>query len=337
MSEQQAVVFERFGEPAEVLHVGRVPRREPGRNEVRVRMLASPINPSDLLVVRGRYGRLPTLPATPGFEGAGVVEAVGGGLLARLRGLAPGKRVAVLNGAGGNWQQTVVVPVRQVVPVPADLPDEQVATFFVNPASALVMTRHVLKVPPGQWLLQTAANSALGRMVIRLGKRFGFRTINVVRRRELEQELLNAGGDAVVCYPGDSVEERVRQVTLGEGVPFAIDAVGGATTLEVIKALGSQGRLLVYGTLAGEPVPLDTRLLMVGQKRVEGFWLSEWVRRQGVMNMLRLFRQIAGLMREGQLRTEVAATFDLGQIAEAVLAAETPGRSGKILLRPNQS
>src|SRR5690242_13286518 len=123
MTVQNAIVFEQFGDPAEVLHVGQVPLREPGRNEVRVRMLASPINPSDLLTVRGQYGRLPKLPATPGFEGAGVVEAVGGGLLARLRGLAPGRRVAVLNGAGGNWQQTVVLPVRQVVPVPADLPD----------------------------------------------------------------------------------------------------------------------------------------------------------------------------------------------------------------------
>src|SRR6516164_3497548 len=139
MTLQNAIVFDRFGDPAEVLHVAQVPVRDPGRNEVRVRMLASPINPSDLMVVRGQYGRLPKLPATPGFEGAGVVEAVGSGILARLRGLAPGKRVAVLNGAGGNWQQTVVVPVRQVVPVPADLPDEQVATFFVNPASALVM------------------------------------------------------------------------------------------------------------------------------------------------------------------------------------------------------
>jgi NADPH:quinone reductase-like Zn-dependent oxidoreductase len=335
MTLQNAIVFERFGEPAEVLHVGQVPRRDPAHNEVRVRILASPINPSDLLVVRGQYGRLPKLPATPGFEGAGVVEAVGGGMLARLRGLAPGRRVAVLNGAGGNWQQTVVVPVRQVVPVPADLPDEQVATFFVNPASALVMTRHVLQVPRGAWLLQTAAGSALGRMVIRLGRKYGFRTINVVRRREQEHELLEAGGDAVICAPEDSVEERVRQITLGDGVPFAIDAVGGATTLAVVKSLASGGRLLVYGTLSGESVALDTRLLMVGQKRVEGFWLSEWVRHQRVLNMLRLFRQIAGLMREGSLRTQVAATFGLEEIGDAVRQAEKPARPGKILVRPN--
>src|SRR5436309_11961736 len=103
-------------------------------------MIASPINPSELMVVRGRYGRLPQLPATPGFEGVGVVEAAGPGLLGRLR---LGRRVAVLNGAGGNWQETVIVPARQVVPVPSALSDEQAATFFVNPASAVVMTRKI--------------------------------------------------------------------------------------------------------------------------------------------------------------------------------------------------
>src|SRR6516225_1656208 len=189
----QAVVFDRFGEPAEVLTLREVPPAELGRGEVRVRMRASPVNPSDLLVVRGVYGRLPKLPATPGFEGVGVIEAVGSGWLAKLRGLRPGRRVAVLNGAGGNWQESVVIPAKQAVPVPDDLPDEQVASFFVNPATALVMTQNVLRVPAGAWLLQNAAGSALGRMVIRLGKHARFRTINVVRRREAMDELRKLG------------------------------------------------------------------------------------------------------------------------------------------------
>src|SRR5262249_35635609 len=127
----KAIVFDRFGDPAEVLQVRDVPLSEPGAGQVRVRMRASPVNPSDLLVVRGEYGRLPKLPATPGFEGVGVVEAAGPGLLGWLR---MGKRVAVLNGAGGNWQECVVVPARQVVPVSAAVSDEQAASFFVNPA-----------------------------------------------------------------------------------------------------------------------------------------------------------------------------------------------------------
>src|SRR5262249_12770378 len=150
----------------------------------------------------------------------------------------------------------------------------QAATFFVNPATVLVMVRRVLKVSPGEWLLQTAAGSALGRMIIRLAKVDGYRTINVVRRREQADELRHLGADAVICTADESVEERVQVITNGAGVPYALDAVGGATGSAVVGALGDNGRLLVYGTLAGEPLAVNSRVLMVGSKRVEGFWLS---------------------------------------------------------------
>jgi NADPH:quinone reductase-like Zn-dependent oxidoreductase len=325
----KAVLFDRCGPPEEVLHVRDVPAPEPARGQVRVRMVASPVNPSDLLYVRGVYGKQPRLPATPGFEGVGVVEASGGGLLARR---VLGKRVAVLNGETGNWQEQVVIPARNAVPLPRGLPDEQAATFFVNPASAVVLTRHVLKVPPGAWLLQTAAGSALGRMVIRLGKLHGFRTLNVVRRREQAEELKKLGGDEVICSGEEPVAERARGVT-GGGVLYAIDAVGGETGAEAARALGPGGRLVLYGTLSGEPLRLDPRTLIVGQKKVEGFWLSEWVRGQGVWGMLSLFRQINRLLREGVLTTEVGTTYPLDQVQEAVRRAGAAGRQGKVLLR----
>ncbi len=325
----KAVVCEKWGDPAEVLQVVDLPTPEPGRGQVRVRMLVSPINPSDLLMVRGTYGRQPPLPCVPGFEGVGVVEA-GSGLLARLR---MNKRVAVPNGAGGDWAEQVVVPARQVWPVPRGLTDEQAATFFVNPASALVMTRYVLAVPPGAWLIQTAAGSALGRMVIRLGKRIGFRTINVVRRREQAEELKREGADAVVATGEESLAERVRALTGGEGVRFAIDAVGGATGSEVVGVLGPGGRMLLYGTLSGEPLTLDPRTLMTGQKRVEGFWMSEWVRQQSRVTMGLLFTRLGKLIQSGVLATEVGATFPLNDVRAAVRQAELPGRQGKVLLR----
>lgn len=328
----KAVQVERWGDPEEVLEVREVPEPQPERGQVRVRMLASPINPSDLLMVRGQYGRQPKLPATPGYEGVGIVEA-GSGLLARR---VMGRRVAVLNSSSGNWQEKVVIPARQAVPVPRELSDEQAATFFVNPASALVMTRYVLKVPPGAWLLQTAAGSALGRMVIRLGKTYGFRTLNVVRRREQAEELLAHGGTAVVATNEESLFDRVQSLTGGDGVLFAIDAVGGATGTEVIRCLGRGGRMLLYGTLAGEPIQIDPRVLLVGQKRVAGFWLSEWVRDQGVLTMLLLFRKIGKMLKGGVLATEVGATFPLDQVREAARQAAQPGRQGKVLLRIGQ-
>jgi len=312
-----------------VLHVADVPEPVPGPGQVLVRMLASPINPSDLLMVRGEYGRQPPLPATPGFEGVGVVEA-GQGLLARR---VLGRRVAVLNGVSGNWQEKVVIPARQAVPVPRGLTDEQAATFFVNPASALIMTRYVLRVPAGAWLLQTAAGSALGRMVIRLGQQFGFRTLNVVRRREQAEELLRSGGTATIATNDEPLRERVHALTDGAGVPFAIDAVGGATGSDVVHTLSRGGRLLVYGTLDRNPLTIDPRTLMVGQKRVEGFWLSNWVREQNPLTMLLLFRRLGKLQREGVLTSEVGTSYPLADIHAAVRQASQPGRQGRVLLR----
>ena len=332
----KAIVFEQFGNPADVLQMRDVPEPQTGPGQVRVRMRAAPINPSDLLVVRGQYGRLPQLPATPGFEGVGVIDAVGPGLLAKIRGLKPGRRVAVLNSHGGNWQELVVIPARQAIPVNADLPDEQAASFFVNPATALVLTRWVLRVPAGAWLLQTAAGSALGRMVIRLSKHNGFRTINVIRRHDQAEELKRLGGDEVICTDSEVIEERVRQITGGTGVAHALDAVGGAIGLGAVRSLGQGGRLVVYGTLSGEPIALDPRLLMVGQSRVEGFWLSVWTRQQGVLTMLKLFKKINQLLSAGVLATPVEATFAMTQFHDAVRAAEMAGRKGKILLKIGQ-
>src|SRR5215469_16217556 len=131
----QAIQFAHYGEPTQVLSVEERPLPEPGPEEVRVHILASPINPSDLLFVRGLYaGVQPQFPALVGFEGVGRVDAVGS---QADRPLQPGQRVGVVNGQGGNWAEYVVVPANDLLPVPDDLPDAQIASFIINPASAL--------------------------------------------------------------------------------------------------------------------------------------------------------------------------------------------------------
>lgn len=324
------VVFDRPGPPGEVLRVeDDVPAPQPARGEVLVRMLASPINPSDLMYIQGKYGLQPRLPATPGFEGVGVVEATGGGLLGWLR---KGKRVAVINDRVGNWAEYTVTKARQVVPVPDDIPDDQAATFFVNPATALVMTQDVLRVPRGEWLLQSAAGGELGKMVVRLGKKHGFRTLNVVRRREQVEELKKLGADEVLVEGDGPLPEQVGRA-VPAGVRYAIDPVGGQTGSQVIASLAPNGRCLLYGSLTDEPVSLHPRLAIGTGVRVEGFWLASWSRRQGVFTMLKLFRRVRAMMREGVLKTEFAGTYPLEEVRKAVEHAAAPGKGGKVLLR----
>jgi NADPH:quinone reductase-like Zn-dependent oxidoreductase len=324
------VVFDHTGLPDEVLRLqDDVPAPQPGRGEVLVRMLASPINPSDLMYIAGKYGLQPKLPATPGFEGVGIVEGTGGGLLGWLR---HGKRVAVINDRIGNWAEYTVTKARQVVPVPDALTDEQAATFFVNPATALAMTRHVLRLQPGDWLLQSAAGGELGKMIIRLGKKDGFRTLNVVRRREQVEELKRLGADAVIVESDGPLPEQVRAI-VPEGVRYAIDPVGGKTGSEVIASLGYGGRCLLYGSLTDEPLSLHPRLAIGNDLRIEGFWLGAWAKKQRILTMLKLFKQVRAMMKEGVLQSAFAATYPLEEVRKAVEHAATPGKGGKVLLK----
>jgi NADPH:quinone reductase-like Zn-dependent oxidoreductase len=155
----KAFVFERTGDPNDVLAVRELPEPKPGPGESLVRVRLSPVHPSDMHIMRGRFGRQPTLPASPGIECVGVVEALGSG----VAGPAPGTRVVLLN-VWGSWRELIVSPAERVIPVPHDLPDEDAAQALVDPVTAWVMTMVEHDLKPGDWLVQTAAGSTVGHL-----------------------------------------------------------------------------------------------------------------------------------------------------------------------------
>jgi len=330
----QTTVFEQFGEPGEVLHTTQQNQPVPGDGEILVRMLSSPVNPSDLMTVRGVYPNKPPLPAVPGYEGVGIVVSAGRGL--------PGwylkeKRVAVLNRSGGNWAEYVVLPAKQAIPLASGLSMEQAATFFVNPATAYVMTRKVLQIPKGEWLLQTAAGSVLGGMVRRLARHCGFKVVNVVRRAEQAEQLKAAGADAAIVFNenenevGD-LQEQLLLATGKSNVKYVIDPVSGKTSAAVLEALSVGGHMLLFGSLSPDPVVFSPRALITPAAKVEGFWLGRWMDQQSLLSKLALVRKITKLIRRGILESEIAAKYPLSEIKQAVIAAEQSGRTGKVLL-----
>jgi len=325
----KALSLNHYGNPQEVLSIIEKPEPVPGKGEVRVRMLLSPINPSDILFVRGKYGNQPNPPQIPGFEGVGIVEA-GSGLLAWR---VMNKRVSVIGPGDGRWQEKVIIPARQAVPVPSDLSDQQAASFFVNPATAWVMTQKVLKIQPGQWLAQTAATGALGKMIIRLGKRLGFKTINIVRKHSQIDLLKKEGADEVICVENNTFSEKIMQITQGKGVYHALDAVGGPMGSQLIHCLARNGKLLVYGRMSGEPLSFEPGDIMKGQKTIQGFWLSEWAKDQGPLTMLSLFRKIGNLIKAGVLGSSPGKEFAFSDYNSAISAATDVNKDTKVYLR----
>ncbi len=323
----QSVRFYEFGNPAEVLRVEDVPQPEPGENQVLVRLRARSINPSDLLTVRGLYGSLPKLPATPGLEGMGEVAAVGD----EVKNLRTGQRVIPL-GVQGTWQEYILAASAQLIPVPDGVSDQTAAQFVVNPLTAWIMTIEELALKPGEWLLQTAAGSTLGRVVLQIARLRGFKTINLVRRREQVEELRTLGADEVICTADEDIVERVKEITGKAGLTKAIDAVGGKTGAAVFQALGRGGVMLVYGLLSMEPMPVDGGRMIFNTATIRGFWLSEWLRTAAPEQRQAVTAGMLRSMATNEIVPPVEAEYPLSDVLAAVEHAERPGRSGKVLL-----
>ncbi|HEX8774063.1 MAG TPA: zinc-dependent alcohol dehydrogenase family protein [Pyrinomonadaceae bacterium] len=323
----QSVRFYEFGNPADVLRVEDLPQPEPGANQVLVRLRARSINPSDLLTVRGLYGALPRLPATPGLEGMGEVAAVGEG----VRGLRTAQRVIPL-GVQGTWQEYVLAAPAQLIPVPDSISDQTAAQFVVNPLTAWIMTVEELALQPGEWLLQTAAGSTLGRVVLQIAAQRGFKTINVVRRREQVAELKALGADECICTDDEDIVERVREITGKAGLTKAIDAVGGETGSAVMRALGHNGVMLIYGLLSGQPMTIDGGRMIFASTTLRGFWLSEWLRSAAPERQQSVTSEMLRSMASNEIVPPVEAEYSLADVHKAAEHAERPGRSGKVLL-----
>jgi NADPH:quinone reductase-like Zn-dependent oxidoreductase len=323
----QSVRFYEFGNPADVLRVEDVLQPEPGPSQVLVRLRARSINPSDVLTVRGLYGALPKLPATPGLEGMGEVAVVG----VEVKNLRAGQRVIPL-GVPGTWQEYIVAESTQLIPVPDGVSDQTAAQFVVNPLTAWIMTVEELSLNSGEWLLQTAAGSTLGRIILQIARLRGFKTINVVRRREQVEELKRLGADEVICTADEEIGVRVREITGRSGLTKAIDAVGGETGAAAFQSLGRGGVMLVYGALSMKPMSVDVGRTIFNTTTLKGFWLGEWLRAAAPEQQQSVTLEMLRSMATNEIVPPVEAEYPLKDVLAAIEHAQRQGRSGKVLL-----
>ena len=323
----RALRFHRHGPPAEVLQLDDVPTPEPGPGEVRVRLTHRSVNPADLSMVRGTYGRARDLPAVGGNEGVGAIEAVGDGVEAgRL-----GQRVVKL-GEAPTWQEAVVLPADQTVPVPDALPDEAAAQLFVNPLTAWLL-HDAVALHAGDVLVLTAGASAVARIAAQLAVRRGAHPVAIVRR-ESHRAPLETIGARVVVAEADTKETRAAlRDAVGETSAKAVfDPVAGETGALATSALAEGGTHVVYGALSGELLPVPPAALIYRDVRVRGLWRTQWAARAKPAAIRDALTALADLAVEGAFTLPVAGTFDLGDAAEAVGAATSHGRWGKVLL-----
>lgn len=324
----RALVQHQFGDPAEVLAVEEVELPEPEPGQVRLKVVLSPIHNHDLWTVSGNYGFKPEMPARAGTEALGTVDALGEG----VEGLAVGQRV-VSASTFGVWAEYVVVPARAVVPVPDAVTDEAAAQLVSMPVSAISLLEY-LDVNEGDWIVQNAANGAVGRILAQLAAGRGVRVLGLVRRAAGVEELAAVGIHDVIATDDENWRDRVAEITGGASIRAGVDSVGGAASGEVTSLLGENGLLVVFGAMASPTMEIASGDVIFRQLTIRGFWGSKVSAAMDPAHRVELIGEIVQRVAQGNLDLPVSQIFSLEQIADAARANFEPGRVGKVLLRP---
>jgi len=330
----KAVRLHAYDGKPESTHVEDAPVERPGPGQVTIRIAAAPINPSDVMFVRGLYGLTKPIPAIPGFEGAGTIVSVGPGLYGRW---LLGKRVAcgTQPEGGGTWAEYVTTSTRLCMPLPKRLSVEQGAMAMANPVTAIALLREA-KDRGHRAAVHGAAAGALGRILLRIASKAGYPIIHIVRREEQVRLLEELGAEVVLNATSPDYLEQLKEVSHRLGATIAFDPIGGEFTGQLVEALPRGSQILVYGALSAEDARVDPRKLIFDGKQIEGFWFSEWAEKKGTWQTISCVRK--AMKGTGvEWTTEVAERVALDDVSDALLRYEKQMTRGKVLILPSLS
>src|SRR2546427_10258161 len=317
------------GEPPDVIELNTVAESALGQEDVLISMEAAPLNPSDFLFVRGMYGIRPAFPSPVGAEGIGRVTQTGSKVDSALQ----GKRVLILpTYEQGTWAEQVVVPVRNIVPMSDEADPLQLSMIGINPATAYLLLNRYVSLMPGDWIGQTAANSAMGQYIIALAKLAGVKTLNVVRREEAAEQVRQWGGDRVVLQ-GDNLHKDIEEALDGKKLSLVLDTVGGTPVGELAKSLKPGGSIAVYALQSGQFPAISPGDLIYRGLNLHGFWLINWIRNASRTEIKEIYQKLGDLVADGSLSAAVEHVYPLDEFKEAFKQSLKSHRAGKILFK----
>ena len=321
-----SVQINAFGKPWEVVEtVTLTDPGAPGAGEIVIDMEFSPINPSDLVLMRGLYGVKPKLPAPVGSEGLARVAKVGSG----VAGIKEGDRVLFPRGAS-TWVTRSKVKADGLFALPTGADPQQLSMLMVNPPTAYLLLTEYVSLKEGDWVIQSAGNSGVGRAVIAIAKHIGVHTVSVVRRPELVGELKKLGAD-VVLVEGPDLAKRVAEATGKAKIMLALDSVGGPGLMSLNDCLANGGTLVAYGVMSGGPGPFFTAPNIFRDLTLKGFWLLNWFNKSAPARVVEVQKKMAGWIADGTIFTPVEAAYPLVESAAAISHAAKG--TGKILFK----
>jgi NADPH:quinone reductase len=336
----KAIRIEEYGGP-ETLRLGKLELPDPGPGEVHVKLRAAGLNFVDVNLRRGEvraagpnfvdvypsHGEDPSsLPFTPGFDGAGIIDAVGEG----VKEFRPGDRVAY-TGHLGTYAEASVVPAGKLIPLPSDLSFEQGAAFPHQGMTAHYLIHEYRSLKPGDTVLIHAAAGGLGLLLVQWAKHLGARVIGTVSTEAKAQAARAAGADEVILYTRQDFVAETKRLTHDLGADLIIDGVGKATFTGNLEAVAVRGHVVIHGFANGLPDPIQPLSLIWRGISISGGMLGHFIRTRE--ELLWRADDVLNGIREGWLRLHIDKVFPLVEAAEAQRRLENRESTGKIILQ----
>jgi NADPH:quinone reductase len=320
----KAIVFNSAGDFDKVLNLTEVPVPEPCENEVRIRVHASPINPADILFINGKYRLKPLFPQIAGLEGAGIIDKLGENVNLPIGSLVAFRHKNV-------WAEYVVVPVEKVVVLPSDFPIEKACQFSLNPITAYALLDEATVKTDDDWILLTAGNSAVSKLIFQFAKQKNVKTIAVSRNRDDFSELNSLGATATITDDLANIENLVNEITKEKGVKCVLDAVGGELITKLINTISPFGKLVSYGLFSNENVTYHNSSIIFRNIIIKGFGIDNWLNEITEKKYKETIDELITTLANPGFKMPVAAKYPISDFTKA-LKKFINTRNGKIML-----
>mgnify|MGYP002384333003 CR=1 FL=1 len=321
-----AIVFEQAGTPADALKITEVTLPEPREGEVRVKMLASPINPADLLFINGMYRIKPQFPQVAGLEGVGIIDKT-------QDNSHYSKNTLVAFRHKGLWAEYAIIPEDKLIPLPDNFPVEKGSQFSLNPITAYALLEDAA-LRPGDWLLVNAGNSAVSKIIIQLASLRKIKTIVITRNEKEAEGLTSVGATRVLTSQSGNVAEKVLEITERNGVACVLDAVGDDLLSELLTVMASFGKVISYGLLGKGNVTYHNSTVIFKNLTIAGFGIDAWLTKKGD-DVQRIYDELITTIANPEFQMPVAAIFPLTDIYEAFKFLKNNANTGKVLISMN--
>lgn len=323
----QAVVYREFGPAEQVLQLVDAPAAEPEPHQVTLALRAASLNPSDFGMIAGSYGKRPQLPAVAGREGWGEVVRMG----SQVRDWQIGDRARMPESAGV-LRQAVTVDCAGLLRLPASLSTEQAAMAFINPPTAYRLLHDFITLQAGDWIVQNAANSAVGLCICGFARKLGINVLALCRNSAERKAMLLDAGATAVAGDDDNWVSQLDSLTSGKRPRLGLNSIGGASVQRIIKMLADGGVCVTYGGMTGEAIRFPTRYLIFNNVQLRGFWMDRWLREHSAEHVSELMNSVFDAFTSGELVIPVEAEYPFAKYNEAFAHASRGGRGGKIII-----